>query len=46
MTTAERLLYVVRHGATDWNQSGRIQGHMDIPLNETGRAQARLASIR
>jgi probable phosphoglycerate mutase len=46
MTTTERLLYVVRHGATDWNQSGRIQGHMDIPLNETGRAQSRLASIR
>jgi len=46
MSTAERLLYVVRHGATDWNQSGRIQGHIDIPLNKTGRAQARLASIR
>jgi broad specificity phosphatase PhoE len=46
MTPVERLLYVVRHGTTDWNQSGRIQGHMDIPLNETGRAQARLASIR
>lgn len=46
MTAAERCLYVVRHGATDWNHSGRIQGHMDIPLNETGRAQARLASLR
>jgi probable phosphoglycerate mutase len=46
MSTAERLVYVVRHGATDWNQSGRIQGHMDIPLNETGRAQARLVSRR
>jgi probable phosphoglycerate mutase len=46
MITVERFLYVVRHGATDWNQSGRIQGHMDIPLNETGRAQARLASLR
>ena len=44
MSTVERLLYVVRHGATDWNQSGRIQGHLDIPLDETGRAQARLAS--
>ena len=46
MSTAERLLYVVRHGATDWNQLGRIQGHLDIPLNKTGRAQAHLASIR
>lgn len=46
MSTSERLLYVVRHGATDWNHSGRIQGHVDVPLNETGRAQARLASIR
>lgn len=46
MSTGERLLYVVRHGATDWNHAGRIQGHVDTPLNETGRAQARLASIR
>jgi len=40
MISTERLMYIVRHGATDWNQSGRIQGHRDIPLNETGRAQA------
>ena len=46
MSPMERLLYIVRHGTTDWNQSGRIQGHMDIPLNEAGRAQARLASGR
>lgn len=46
MSAAERILYVVRHGTTDWNQSGRIQGHMDIPLNEAGRAQARLAGRR
>lgn len=46
MSAAERFLYIVRHGTTDWNQSGRIQGHMDIPLNEAGRAQARLASRR
>lgn len=39
-------MYVVRHGTTAWNQLGRIQGHMDIPLNETGRAQARLVSRR
>jgi 2,3-bisphosphoglycerate-dependent phosphoglycerate mutase len=31
---------LVRHGETDWNVEGRIQGHLDIALNALGRAQA------
>ena len=33
-------LYVLRHGETDWNAEGRLQGATDVPLNATGRAQA------
>ena len=38
---ADRLLYVVRHGETEWNRSGRVQGHRDSKLTGLGEAQAR-----
>lgn len=37
-------LIFVRHGETDWNLTGRVQGSTDIPLNDTGRWQARAAA--
>ena len=38
-------LLVIRHAATGWNADKRIQGRADIPLGETGRAQARAARL-
>lgn len=43
--TARRVL-LVRHGETDFNREGRSQGHLDVPLNATGMAQAQAIAAR
>jgi broad specificity phosphatase PhoE len=37
---APLTVYYVRHGETDWNVAGRLQGRRDVSLNTQGRAQA------
>lgn len=39
-------LWIIRHGETDWNAEGRFQGHVDVALNELGRAQAQQLARR
>ena len=38
------MIYLVRHGQTDWNLENRIMGHLDMPLNDTGRNEARICA--
>jgi probable phosphoglycerate mutase len=44
---AEARILLIRHGETEWNREGRIQGfHADSPLTASGHAQARLLAGR
>ena len=38
------MLYIMRHGKTDWNEQHKLQGRTDIPLNENGIAMAKKAA--
>lgn len=35
-------MYIIRHGETEWNAAGRLQGQTDISLNENGVRLARI----
>lgn len=39
------MLYIMRHGKTEWNKIKKLQGQTDIPLNEEGREMAKKAAV-
>lgn len=40
-----QLLLLIRHGITDWNVQTKLQGRVEVPLNEKGREQAYYCGI-
>ena len=46
MSQAPARIVLVRHGETEWNAAGRLQGAIDVPLSERGLWQARRVAER
>lgn len=46
MSADARRLILLRHGRTPWNAEGRIQGQLDVELDDTGHAQAAAVAPR
>ena len=40
------MIFLVRHGQTDWNIEHKTQGQLDIPLNNEGRREAQMCAER
>ena len=40
------MLYIMRHGKTDWNEQHKLQGRTDIPLNDEGIKMAEAAALK
>ncbi|EMO89629.1 histidine phosphatase superfamily (branch 1) [Leptospira noguchii str. 1993005606] len=39
------IIYVFRHGETDWNREGRLQGHLEVPINMRGKLQSKSLAL-
>jgi len=43
--TNNMRIFLVRHGETEWNRTGRFQGRCDIPLNDEGKRQVQATAL-